>query len=540
MELYTYKTRVMNRLINKILLLILATTLIVACSKREAECEPIWNDATIVAYANIGQLHSKGDIANLNLSTICDSVNEQDKAKAKVITAILHSPDTSGIAIDKPAYIAIKECDRDLVAKDMHIALEISDVAKLDATLKSFVDDFNTAELSIKGEKRIIDLDANTAIGYDSKRLIIIYRHADDNNINLRQEVSKYLDYLPADMSRFGNQDVAIYLDIDKFAKNFTTQTSALDEDEETQSLECNEPYSQYFEEQASAIIGLKFKNGAIALSTDCEGVSEELLSKLKRANTEHIKLLEPSPIALLNAGINGEAIAELLDIAFNTMIEEGDIIGANNELNIYKNIALGVVSSIDGNLMLALSEANGKLIDDIIDGKKLVFTTANALFTADVKDDYIMQNAERYGNGILTKGKNNTYSLNAFGNKINIGQKEQTFYLGINNSADEKSASVADQEWSNDILGSYLYAMIDFNKLFKSSFGTSALTNSYNNINDLDTRKLIKLITSNVNCLYILLNGDGNTLHSEWKLMLNDIESNALKLIVNTVYEQA
>lgn len=529
----------MNRLINKILLLIVTTTLIVACSKREAECEPTWNDATIVAYVNIGQLHSKADIGSLNLNAICNSIAEQDKAKAEVITAILHSPDTSGIAIDKPAYIAIKECDRDLVVQDMHIALEVSDAAKLDATLKSFSDDFDNTELSIKGEKRIISLDANTAVGYDTKRLIIIYRQADDNSINPQQEVSNYLDYLPADMSRFCNQDAAIYIDIDKFAKNFTTESSALNEDAETQTMESDEPYSQYFEEQASAIIGLKFKNGAIALSADCEGVSEELLSKLKRGNTEHIKLLEPSPIALLNAGINGEAIAELLDMVFNTMIEEGDIIGANNELNIYKNIALGVVSSIDGNLLLALSEANGKLIDDIIDGKKLVFTTANALFTADVKDDYIMQNVERYGNTILTKGKNGTYSINAFGNKINIGQKGQTFYLGINNSADEKSVSVANQEWSNDILGSYLYAMIDFNKLFKSSFGTAALTNSYNNIHDHDTRKLIKLITDNINRLCILINGDGNTLHSEWKVMLNNTDSNALKLIVNTVYEQ-
>jgi hypothetical protein len=160
-------------------------------------------------------------------------------------------------------------------------------------------------------------------------------------------------------------------------------------------------------------------------------------------------------------------------------------------------------------------------------------------MFTADVKDDYIMQNVERYGQGILTKGKDNSYSLNAFGNNINIGQNEQTFYLGINSSANAKNPSVADQEWSNDILGSYLYAMIDFKKFFKSSFAIAALTNSYNNISDKDTRELIKLLTTNINSLYILLNGDENRLHGEWKLILSDTDTNALKFIIDTCYNQ-
>lgn len=529
----------MSRLINKILSLILVAIFVVGCSQKISEHEPIWDEATIVAYANIDQLHSKGDIANIDFSTIIGNVADLDEAKAEVIATILHDPKTSGIASDKPLYIAIKECNNDLVAEDMYVALEISDIAKLDATLKTFGDDFNNAELSINGEKRIISLDENTAIGYDNRRLIVAYKHSNDSS-DLQQSLIKQLDYLPADMSRFNNQDIAVYIDIDKFSSNFITETASTEEQMAEQIKEFNELYGQYFEEQASAIMGIKFKNGAIALSVDSEGISNNLLSKLRKASTEHIRLLEPSPIALLNVGINGEAMAELLDVALNNIIEEGDVIGANNDINIYKNIALGVVSSIEGNLMLALSEANGKLIDDIIDGKRLVFTTAKAMFTADVKDDYIMQNVDRYGQGILTKGKDNSYSLNAFGNNINIGQNEQTFYLGINNSASAKNPSVADQEWSNDILGSYLYAMIDFKKFFKSSFAIAALTNSYNNIPDEDTRELIKLFTTNINSLYILINGDENRLHGEWKLILNDTETNALKFIIDTCYNQA
>ena len=504
-----------------------------SCSTKNYEPEPIWENAVIVAYANLGELHTKSHIAAFDLTSRIAELDDQDKATAELLLSILKDPTTSGIAIDKPAYIAINDCDSEFTPTDMLIALEVCDASLLDATLKSLDNDFDSNCVTLKGDKRIITLDNNLAFGYDNERLVLLQQGAAD----LTESIAQQLDYAPADVSRFAEQDAAIYLDIDRLfavALNNLPQDNEDDMEaiEEMQSL-----YSDYFNTEASATMGLRFDNGAITISSNCEGLSESVTAQLKSANGDHLNLLEASPIALLYMGVSGETIAETLNTAISAMLSDDDAIGANNEINIYKNIALGVVASIEGDLMLALTDANGKLVEDIFGDKNLVFTTANALFTADVKDNYIMDNVKTYGAGLLSKGRDNSYSINAFGNKINIGQCDDTFFVGVNNNATKKSPSAANEAWAESVPGCYSYAMIDFNRLFSSNFGKALLTTIYNNVPQGDLSNTTKLVIENLDRFYILTNGTEQSISSELKLTLKNRETNALEQIVHVAH---
>lgn len=529
----------MNMKLFKITLLAFVTLLSVACGMQKSECEPIWDNAAIVVYANIGELHSKGNIANIDFSEQIADLEAEDKAKAELLVNIIKDPSSSGIAIDKPVYMAINNYNSNYVVSDMLIALELCDAAQLDGTLKQFDKEIDSSCITVKGDKRIIELDSNLYVGYDSERLVVLLQDTEDATTNLAESLIHQLDYSPADMSRFAEQDAAVYLDIDKLFAITLESIPATSEDELVAIEDMQSLYSDYFNAEANATLGLRFDNGAITLTSDCEGISENITSQLMKVNGNHLNVLDASPIAMLYMGVNGEAIAETLNTAINAMLSEDDAIGAYNEINIYKNIALGIISSIEGDLMLALSNANGELIEDVFGEKKLVFTTANALFTADVKDNYIMDNVKTYGQGLLSNNGNNAYSISAFGNKINIGQNDNIFYVGVNDNAQAKSPSAADQEWSNKLNDCYAYAMIDFNRLFSSNFGKALLSTICDNTHSSEERDTVKPYTENLDSLYILSNGNDQVIHNECRISLKNQTTNALEQIANIAYKE-
>ncbi len=535
----------MKQHILKIALTFAVALTMLACSDEQVATsnpDPIWEESSAVLYTNFGELRNKGNIAGLDLEQIIEDIFDDQSLATDIALEIITNPENSGIAIDKPAYIAIREYDDEHTPTNVIASFELSDATKLDTLLKEIGENVAPESVSLNGDKRIIVIDSTAVVGYNSERFVAIYNSTESEDLNLSKELSLKLDYSPADMSRFRGLDIALYLDIDKVAER---QLNAMVEANETElelnaeeSMELREEltalYSQYFKEQASTTIGLSFESGTILLSTDFEGVSDDITAHLKQTNTKHLKLLNASPIAILNLGINGEAMADLIDSAMDSVTESESLAGISNEINIFKNVGLGIISSIDGNLMFALSEADGKLIDDIIDGSRLVFTKANALFTADVKDDYIMQNIETYAGPFLKKSNKNSYSIEAFGNKLSVGQQGNMFYVGVNNAANEKRHSAADEEWSNNIMGSYAYAMIDFKQLFNTSFGRAALSTIYDHAANRDQREMIKLVINHIDKLHILSNGEGDTIHCECTLTLRNGHKNALEQITD------
>ena len=297
------------------------------------------------------------------------------------------------------------------------------------------------------------------------------------------------------------------------------------------------EQLSSYFNENASVVTGLSFDTGSIIYNIEFTGVSEEITKTFKRANASSLKLLEASPIAVLNVGVNGEILSDLANVAIDAAMAE--LGGASNEFNIYKNIALGVIASINGDMMFALSDAEGRIVEDYMGDEQLVFTTANALFTAEVIDDYIMKNIDTYGGGFLTK-RGGKYSVNAFGNNITIAQNDKLFYVGVNNNGEAKKDSAANEEWSNNVVGSYLFAMVDFNELFKSGFGRVAQRVLLEDIRNKREREATKRVMSSIDRTYIIVNGNNDTVRGELMITTSDSSKNSLQQIVELCYDLA
>lgn len=532
----------MKRNIVRHLCLTLMTLVAVSCvndSQNQSTPDPVWEEATSVLYVDIDQIHSKSNIAALDLKAMLENevqhIDPEAEPMIDLVTNIIRDPKSSGIAVDKPAYVANRVVEGVISMPQITLSVEIDDVAKFDSTLKAFAGDLESVGLSIEGDKRIINVDKGVILGYDSRRLVMIMCEAE--GFNHRQELDEQMAYAPADMSRFKGYDAALYTNIKRSLDlALSTDTERLPEELDEVMLH----YEELFLADANIICALTFEDGAAVVTSDINGITERVSKQFKGSNGKLLRLLPPSPIAILNLGINGEVVADTLDAIVDViMAANGGQGGMFNEINIFKNVALGVISSIDGDLMLALSDAQGKQIEDEFYGSRLVFTTANATVAAEVKDEYIINNIETFGGSLLTKRGDKRYSAEMFGNTINIGQQDKLFYVGVNNTPDAKSRSAANEEWSNDVNGSYAYAMIDFNRLVNSEFGRAALSGYYSSASQSNVQ-MLKLAVNNLERIYFLVNGGDSSLHSELSVTLKDHSKNSLQQLVEIVYNQS
>ena len=524
----------MKNHINKILLMALVAVLALSCADKTPTPEPIWNEATAVFYANIGDLHSKSGVAQMDLSKLEQKLDEAGKnheREVAIIKGVVRNPQTSGFNLDKPIYVAFGEYIDDVNKYNAIASVEVESATAVDDFFKTLAEDFDGANLKVEGNKRIISIDADgVIIGYDDRRLVVI--GSEDKECDLRSVLLKHMKYAPADLSRFVGYDVALYFDINK---SYDLANSSDKEESEDEIDEID--LSEYFSENATVVTGLSFDQGCLSYSANVAGVSEEVSRLFKEANGQGLSRLTPSPIALLNVGVNGEAFAELANIAIDTAMKSMG--GSSNEFSIYKNVALGVIASISGDLLFALTDADGTISEDALGDKRILFTSADALFAAEVTDDYIMKNIDTYAGNFLTKQKSG-YSIEAFGNRLTIAQEENLFYVGVNNDGSIKKESAADQEWFTNVIGSYIFAMVDFDRLFKSGYGRTALKVILNNITNPTDIDNAKRLISSIDRTYITLSGKDDTMRGELMIVTRNKSKNSLRNIVELYYDIA
>ena len=524
----------MKSYISKILLATFVVLFALSCADKTPTPEPIWNGATAVFYANIGDLHSKSGVAQIDLSKLEQKLDEAGKNHEKevaIIKSVVRNPQTSGFNLDKPIYVAFGEYVDDVNKYNAIASAEVESATVVDDFFKTLAEDFDGANLKIEGNKRIISIDADgVIIGYDDKRLVVI--GSEDEACDLHSVLLNHMKYTSADLSRFVGYDIALYFDVNK-TYDLAYSLNKKESEEITEEVDL----SEYLGEDATLVTGLSFDQGSLSYSANITGVSEDVSKLFKEVNGQGLNRLSPSPIALLNVGVNGEAFAELANTAIDAAMKT--LGGASNEFSIYKNVALGVIASISGDLMFALTDADGTISEDAMGDKRLLFTSADALFIAEVTDDYIMKNIDTYAGSFLTKQKNG-YSINAFGNKLTIAQQDKLFYVGVNNDGSIKADSAADQEWFNNVIGSYLFAMVDFNRLFKSGYGRTALRvvlDSIKNPAEIDSAK--KLISS-IDKTYISVSGNNDTVRGEIMIVTRNKSKNALQNIIELYYDLA
>lgn len=524
----------MKNHITKILLMALVAVLALSCADKTPTPEPIWNGATAVFYANIGELHSKSGIADMNLDKLekeLDSLGSEHKKEVTILKNIMRNPKTSGFNLDKPIYIAFGEYIDDVNKYNAIASAEVESATAVDDFFKTLAEDFDGANLKVEGNKRIISIDADgVIIGYDDKRLVVI--GSEDEACDLHSVLLKHMKYAPADLSRFVGYDVALYFDVNK-TYDLAYSLNKKESEENTDEVDL----SKYFGKDATLVTGLSFDQGSLSYSANVAGVSEEISRLFKEANGQGLSRLTPSPIALLNVGVNGEAFAELANVAIDTAMKSMG--GSSNEFSIYKNVALGVIASISGDLMFALTDADGTISEDALGDKRILFTSADALFAAEVTDDYIMKNIDTYAGNFLTKQKSG-YSIEAFGNRLTIAQEENLFYVGVNNDGNIKKESAADQEWFNNVIGSYLFAMVDFDRLFKSGYGRTALRVVLDSIKNPAEIEGAKKLISSIDKTYISVSGSDDTMRGEIMIVTRNKSKNALQNIIELYYDLA
>ncbi len=526
----------MTNFISRLSLLLAVVMLSSACVEdNSVKEEPIWDNAVAVIYANVAQLHTKSGIAQMEtsqleqmLSLLIDS-NDQNAA---LIMAIIKDPHASGFALDKPLYIAAGEYGDEINSYDIIFSVEVADAKNVDNLFSKLSDEYEDAKVELNGDKRIISFSNDgMIIGYNDSRLVAIVSH--DEMCDLKSVLHKHMKYTAADMSRFEGRDAAMYVDINKAYLKAPEVVDQLNFDEES----VDNSYMKYISDNATAIYSISFDDGCITMNVDVEGLSEEATKLFKTANGHSLRMLKPQPIAILNISANGEAFAELANIAIDAAMEAAG--GASNEFNIYKGVALGVVASINGDLMFALSDANGAISEDALGDKQLLFTTAEALFTAEVVDDYIMKNIDTYAGPFLKK-RGGKYSIEAFGNKISIAQNDNLFYVGVNNDGSAKSVSAANEDWVNNVLGSHIFAMVDINALFKSGFGRTMLTMMRDNRTNRAEKEKLQNIVDSFDSIYLTVNGELDKMHSELMVVANEQSKNSLQTIVELFYNLA
>lgn len=518
----------MKNFIFRLSVMAVAMIFSLSCTSDKLNPEPIWDNAAMVFYANVGEVHAKSGLAEMDITKLEQQLDQEfgeNSAEAAVVKAILKNPNASGFALDRPVYVAVGEYGDDVNRYNLIASIEVASATEVDSFFKTMTDDYDEAQITLEKDRRIISIDKDVLFGYDNKRLVLVA--TEDSNCNLHEVLNKHMKYDAADMSRFNGYDAALYVDIND------DTLALLAEEVDVDDIQL----SDYFNENATAIMGLSFDDGSISCNTELTGLAEDVVNPLKKANAASLKRLESSPIALLNMGVNGEVLADLANVAIDAAMAE--LGGANNEFNIYKNIALGVIASINGDMMFALSDAEGRTVEDYMGDQQLVFSTANALFTAEVIDDYIMKNIDTYGGAFLVK-QGGKYSVNAFGNRITIAQDDNLFYVGVNNSGEVKKHSAYDDKWAKDVADCYLYAMIDFNELFKSGFGRMAKSLILNDIRNPKEREVTLSTLSAIDSLHFSVDGENDKMYSELMITTNDSSKNSLQQIVELCYELA
>ena len=526
----------MKNYLSKISLMVLIALLALSCGKNEVMPEPIWEGATAVLYANIGQMHTKSGLAEMNLTKLeqqLDQNIEEGKEKmATIIKSMLRNPNASGFNLNEPIYFAVGEYVNDENKYNVIASVEVESATTVDDFLKAIAEDFTNANFTIKGNKRIIRIDEeDVIIGYDDNRLVAI--GTNDKSCDLQSVLLDHMKYDAADLSRFQGYDLAAYLDIN----NVYDLTHTLNTNDSNEESDEDVDLFEYFDKKASVITGLSFDQGCITYNANINGVSENISKLFKELNGRSLNRLAASPIALLDIGINGEAFAELANVAIDTTMES--LGGASNEFNIYKNIALGVIASINGDLMLSLTDAEGTISENVFGDKQILFTSADALFTANVTDNYIMDNIATYAGAFLTK-QDNGYSIEAFGNRLTIAQDDNLFFVGVNNDGKTKQNSAASQEWFSNILGRYAYAMVDFNQLFKSGYGRTALNVMLNGIKNSTEKESATKLISSIDTASITVSGNDETMSGELMIVARDKSKNSLHSIVELYYDIA
>lgn len=428
----------------------------------------------LFCYVNLDQLAKKGafekyitpEQRKMWASMATANIEYQDIAAH--IESIITNFNNSGIDFTKPVYGYLDNY------KNFVFVAEVSDAIALDNSINTL-----SYLIETEGEEPIvishIDDERSFDIGeylfgfYDKKRFTIVM----GENEMVATSISEAAQRNLADCSIFGESDIATYINANKI-KNLLNDSELAYNDVDNAVAE---GVSQYLGEDAHIISSLTFEPGRIVATNKCYNFNtEKFEGLLKKCNNDHLDYISEDAIAVLNFGLEGQILSELITEFINSDLS--NILGINlhNEERMALAVACDAIESINGDTTIVLESIDGTLRErfnyytgDV--NYRPEMKSFKAAMMMDVSDSYIITNVGQYAMGLLLKVDDNHYA-SQFGNyKITLLQREDLLFGGVNMKPTKAENPASKAVWAKDIEESYGYAIINFNSLRESKF---------------------------------------------------------------------
>lgn len=505
----------------------------------------------MVFYINVDQLVQKSAIndvltdGNRSLLATMITADTYDRSLTDYVETLLADLNNTGINTKYPisCYVNLDTVDGDEVG-ELTLIAEVADANKVDAFFE-FTTDALGADVEIvrDGDMRYIDM-YDFAIAYNNSRLVVVAYTYYDSMTDCDKLIEEAMARPKVDWSAYAKYDVAYTMQIKPLLDIIRANIQCnIDETYEYLELYADEWEIEWIEEEiesseselerinniaslmdrdASITLGLTFENGRVVLDGRVEGVASEYTIGTKVSN-DHLAYVGNDVIALLNMGVNGEQVSEIL--MDNITPEYADMFGLiRNDFNIYFGVLCDAIKSIDGDVTVALYDIYGSSYYGV--------SSVDAMLAFNVKDDYIISNVAQFGEGTLRKMGDNLFSYNYNGNSFMIGQQENCLFATLNSNFKTQSNPTSKSAWVKDVADSYAYLVVDMDNLMDNSYVSSLYRAELRKMDQVGASYLDDFVES---CDYAYVTVDSPT-SAQMVLVFDDKHTNSLEHIVRHV----
>ena len=494
-------------------------------------------DKTYVFYSNWGQVGDKSALdeiiteGNRSLIATMIAANSGSFETMDYTKQLLRDLGTTGLDTSTPIYGYVEKGSESV---EYTLVASVADAEKID----NFIEYFST----MIDEKIDVKKDGNTRkfaisvfnFAYNSDRFVMVA------GANPERLLDAALNSPAADLTAFSKYDVAYSLNIDKVMEYLCADveqkidasnaymercTNSWEREWEAaniakleNNLKTYETIKGMFEENSSLVYGLTYEAGRIVAEMSFDGLKSEY-QFVQQVSNDYLANVDNKALAVLNLGIDGEKVSDLLSEFVTADYAETFGLG-RNEFNIYFGILCDAVKSINGDATIALLD---------LKGTQYGVSGANALLAVDVTDDYIMSNVSNFGAGFLQNYGNDTYGLTYYNNNIKIGQEEDTLFVTLNAELKEQVSPITNKAWCAELSDSYGYLVVDVDNLMQNSFISSSYRTMVNNMNSNSATYLNNLVDS-ISYAYLNINTPTSL---QMVIAFEDQQTNSLEQII-------
>lgn len=497
---------------------------------RENKPKSLPIDADFAFYFDGKQLVDKsGILADLNesqrktlgtmLASEFDRTNDTEYIQSLVVDL-----NNTGLNLSLPMY-AYSNVDIESESYDMVAVAAVHDINLVDRFTEFALDLYNSNEgtnMSVErdGDIRIIRIEnSNTLIGYNDRLAVAVGKS--NAELDCRELLNSSLTLAYADLSIFGERDMAIYIDYNRLIdimEYASKQESEYDIPEEFMAY-CTKA-RETLSEDAAMVVGLSFLDGRVVIDGCAQGINTEASAYMGVTENANLRFLPDTLLAMLNLNIDGsKAVALLREMPTDTLSETLGI--DSNEFNAGFQIVCDAIGSIDGDVILSLNNLEGKYNVNNVE----------ALLMAEVKDDYILSNITMFAAPFFTRVDESNYTMRLGSNlSLYLGQDDTIFYTGVNDELAPELESATSARWMDDVTGSNGYMIIDIDNMASNNFINNALNEIKYEMSGDEAAIMDKIVdmsnyiyaksynNTNVELVWVLDNGDANALNQLYK----------------------